>query len=118
MSRRRPPDLDESQRAMVAARIATMRQGERTDLASIEATSQSDAAGLLGVGRANFKASIEALNQSDAAGLHRAQGRPAVNITPDPRAGTLPGAPQDAAVDGDPIPSLAAAPTSESEEQP
>src|SRR5262249_48153808 len=29
--------LDESQRAMVAAKIANMRQGERTDLASIEA---------------------------------------------------------------------------------
>jgi hypothetical protein len=28
--------LDESQRGMVAARLATMRQGERTDLPSIE----------------------------------------------------------------------------------
>ena len=29
--------LDESQRAMVAARLATMRQGERTDLVEIPA---------------------------------------------------------------------------------
>ena len=30
-------EADESQRALVAARIASMRQGERTDLASIDA---------------------------------------------------------------------------------
>jgi ParB-like chromosome segregation protein Spo0J len=43
--------LDESQRAMVAARLATMRQGERTDLPSIEGRlSQEDAAQLLHVG--------------------------------------------------------------------
>lgn len=43
--------LDESQRAMVAARIANMRQGERTDLAEISARSQSAAADLLNVSR-------------------------------------------------------------------
>jgi ParB-like chromosome segregation protein Spo0J len=43
--------LDESQRAMVAAKIATMRQGSRTDLASNEARSQADAADLLNVSR-------------------------------------------------------------------
>lgn len=41
--------LDESQRAMVAARIATMRQGERTDLAQICSTSRGVAADLLNV---------------------------------------------------------------------
>lgn len=41
--------LSESQRAMVAARLANMRQGARTDLASIDATSQTEAAELLNV---------------------------------------------------------------------
>jgi len=43
--------LNESQRAMVAARLANMQQGARTDLAQIKATSQSDAAVMLNVGR-------------------------------------------------------------------
>lgn len=42
--------LDASQRAMVAAKIATARQGERTDLAPIGARSDADAAQLLNVG--------------------------------------------------------------------
>ena len=33
--------LSENQRAMVAERVATMRQGERTDLASIDAKSDT-----------------------------------------------------------------------------
>ena len=52
--------LDESQRGMVAARIANLGQGARTDLASIEAKSdgrlsQVDAARLLNVGRATVQ---------------------------------------------------------------
>lgn len=43
--------LDESQRAMVAARIATMRKGARTDLVEISTKSQSAAADLLNVSR-------------------------------------------------------------------
>jgi N6-adenosine-specific RNA methylase IME4/ParB-like chromosome segregation protein Spo0J len=44
--------LSETQRAAIAADLATMRQGERTDLASIEARlSQPVAAGLLNVSR-------------------------------------------------------------------
>ena len=43
--------MDESQRAMCAARLADMRQGERTDLASIDAMSQPEAATLLNVSR-------------------------------------------------------------------
>jgi len=43
--------LNESQRAMVAARLATMRQGARTDLAQICARSQKEAAGRLNVSR-------------------------------------------------------------------
>lgn len=41
--------LNEGQRAMVAARIATMRRGERTDLASIDAKSDAQAAEMLNV---------------------------------------------------------------------
>ncbi|GAB4068004.1 hypothetical protein KHC28_11350 [Ancylobacter sonchi] len=43
--------LSESQRAMVAARLASMRQGERTDIAQIQAMSQDDAASMLNVSR-------------------------------------------------------------------
>jgi N6-adenosine-specific RNA methylase IME4/ParB-like chromosome segregation protein Spo0J len=45
--------LNESQRAMVAAKLATMRQGERTDLSPIGEMliSQGAAAGLLNVGK-------------------------------------------------------------------
>lgn len=43
--------LNESQRAMVAARIANMRQGERTDLVEISTRSQSQAAEMLNVSR-------------------------------------------------------------------
>jgi len=49
--------LDASQRAMVAATIATMRQGERTDLPSREgkSLSQTDAARLLNVSTASVE---------------------------------------------------------------
>ena len=49
--------LDTSQRAMVAARIANMRQGERTDLPSIDgkSISQSAAADMLHVGVATVE---------------------------------------------------------------
>ena len=47
--------LTAGQRAMVAAKIADMRQGQRTDLASIEARSQSDAAGALNVSRSSVQ---------------------------------------------------------------
>jgi N6-adenosine-specific RNA methylase IME4 len=47
--------LTESQRAMVATRIADMRQGTRTDLASNEAKSQSEAAEELGVSRSSLQ---------------------------------------------------------------
>lgn len=43
--------LNESQRAMVAAKIATLKQGTRTDIAEISAMSQQEAASLLNVGR-------------------------------------------------------------------
>lgn len=43
--------LNESQRAMVAARVANMPSGARTDLASIDARSQPEAAAALNVSR-------------------------------------------------------------------
>jgi N6-adenosine-specific RNA methylase IME4 len=43
--------LSESQRAMAAARLATMRQGARTDLSPIGERSQAEAAALVGVGK-------------------------------------------------------------------
>jgi hypothetical protein len=43
--------LDESQRSMVAARLATLRDGQRKSGASIDAASQSEAAELLNVSR-------------------------------------------------------------------
>ncbi len=54
--------LDESQRAMVAARIATMKQGARTDLARICAMSQPQAAELLNVGRRSVQYAVVVLD--------------------------------------------------------
>src|SRR5262249_30891474 len=56
--------LNESQRAMVAARIATMKQGSRTDIAQIQAKSQSEAASLLNVGRASVQDARKVLDSS------------------------------------------------------
>ena len=53
--------LNESQRAMVAARLANMRQGERTDLAQICAMSQSDAANMFNVGRRSVQHATKVL---------------------------------------------------------
>jgi len=47
--------LSESQRALIGARVANMRQGSRTDLASIEAMSQAQAAELLNVSRSSVQ---------------------------------------------------------------
>lgn len=53
--------LDESQRALVAGRIATMRQGARTDLAQICAKSQAEAAERLGVSRRSVQSAAAVL---------------------------------------------------------
>jgi N6-adenosine-specific RNA methylase IME4/ParB-like chromosome segregation protein Spo0J len=50
--------LNESQRAMIAAELATMRQGARTDLASIEAMSQEEAADRLNVSRTGVQRAV------------------------------------------------------------
>src|SRR5262245_41459591 len=54
--------LDESQRAMIAARLATMRQGARTDLVEISTKlSQAQAAGLVHVSRETVVAAKKVL---------------------------------------------------------
>ena len=54
--------LDESQRAMIAARLATMRQGERTDLVEISTKlSQEQAAELVHVSRETVVAAKKVL---------------------------------------------------------
>lgn len=57
--------LNESQRGMIAARIATMKQGARTDLASIDAKSQSQAAELLNVSRPTVQRARQVLEHGD-----------------------------------------------------
>jgi hypothetical protein len=54
--------LDESQRAMVATKIANMRQGERTDLelyANLHKVSRDDAARMLNVSPRNVASAAE-----------------------------------------------------------
>jgi len=55
--------LKESQRAMVAAKIATMSQGARTDLSPIDETSQENAAALLNVGKRSVERAAKVLNR-------------------------------------------------------
>jgi ParB-like chromosome segregation protein Spo0J len=58
--------LDESQRAMVAAKLATMRQGERTDLASNEAKlDQQKAAKMMKVSRSNVQRARKVLDSGN-----------------------------------------------------
>ncbi len=54
--------LDESQRAMVAARAADMRSGARTDLAPIGGRSQADAARLLNVGERSVERAAKVMS--------------------------------------------------------
>jgi N6-adenosine-specific RNA methylase IME4 len=51
--------LNESQRAMVAAKLATMKQGARTDLSPIGEMSQARAAELLNVGKRSVERAAE-----------------------------------------------------------
>jgi N6-adenosine-specific RNA methylase IME4 len=57
--------LDESQRAMCAARLATMRQGARTDLAQICAMSQLEAADRMHVSRRLVQSAREVLQRGE-----------------------------------------------------
>ena len=55
--------LDESQRALAAAKIATLQKGRPIENASIEAFSQNDAAALLNVSRSGVQRAREVLNE-------------------------------------------------------
>ena len=57
--------LDETQRALVAAKLANMRQGERNDLSPIgeKFTSQARAAELLNVGKRSVERAREVLDE-------------------------------------------------------
>jgi hypothetical protein len=72
--------LDQSQRAMIAARIASMRQGERTDLSqNCQKTSQPQAARLLNVSGRSVTAARKVLTEGDPA-LVEAVDRGAVPV--------------------------------------
>lgn len=64
---------------MVAARLADMKQGARTDIASIEARSQSDAAEMLNVSRSAVQRAREVINDG-APELVAAVDRGAVSV--------------------------------------
>jgi N6-adenosine-specific RNA methylase IME4 len=73
--------LDASQRAMVAAKVATLRQGARTDLASIKARSQSDAARILNIGRSPVQQAHKVLEKGGENLIEAVQtGKIAVSI--------------------------------------
>jgi ParB-like chromosome segregation protein Spo0J len=59
--------LSTSQRAMVAAELADMRQGARNDLAPNGATSQANAAGLLNVSRRSVQRAVALRENGDSA---------------------------------------------------
>jgi len=63
--------LTESQRAMVAANLATMRQGARTDLSPIGEMSQSQAAELLNVGKRSVERAKIVLSEGAAPNLSK-----------------------------------------------
>jgi hypothetical protein len=71
--------LDESQRSIVAAKIANMRQGERTDLPQIRGRlSQTEAAKALNVGLRSVQSAKVVLKDGDAALVRRRAGQDAV----------------------------------------
>ena len=74
--------LNESQRAMVAARIANMRQGERTDLSSIdERLSQSSVATLLNVSKPSVERAVKVQREGSPDLISAVeQGKVAVSI--------------------------------------
>lgn len=59
--------LTESQRAMAAAKIANMKQGSRTDLASRDAKSQSDAAEEMDVSRSSVQRAKKVVDRGSKA---------------------------------------------------
>lgn len=62
--------LNESQRAMIGARMATMPSGARTDLASLDAMSQPEAAEEVNVSRISVQRAAVVLKSGSAALIH------------------------------------------------
>jgi N6-adenosine-specific RNA methylase IME4 len=85
--------LSESQRAMVAAKLATMRQGARTDLSPIGEMSQARAAELLNVGKRSVERAAD-VRESGAPELVRAVETGAVSVSAAADVATLPAAEQ------------------------
>ena len=91
--------LSESQRAMVAARLATMRQGERTDLSPIgERFGQAEAARLLNVGKRNVERAAR-VREAGAPALVRAVEEGTVAVSDAAAIMDRPAEEQDALVD-------------------
>lgn len=57
--------LDEGQRAAVGAKLATMKQGARTDIAQIQAMSQDEAAETMSVSRSSIQAATKVRNEGE-----------------------------------------------------
>jgi hypothetical protein len=88
--------LNESQRAMIAAKLSTMRQGERTDLkpsANLQKVAQADAAALLHISartvasaakvrNAGSPTLVEAVEQGRIAGQRGSENRPVRSRNP------------------------------------
>jgi ParB-like chromosome segregation protein Spo0J len=81
--------LDESQRAMVAAKLATMKQGTRTDLSPIGEMSQAQAADLLNVGKRSVERAGEVLDHGTP-GLVQAVERGDVSVSAAAEVASLP----------------------------
>jgi N6-adenosine-specific RNA methylase IME4 len=85
--------LSESQRAMVAAKLATLKQGARTDLSPIDEMSQQQAADLLNVGKRSVERAAE-VRDHGAPVLVGAVERGAVSVSAAADVATLPHAEQ------------------------
>jgi N6-adenosine-specific RNA methylase IME4 len=85
--------LDESQRAMVAARLATLKQGARTDLSPNGEMSQAQAASLLNVGKRSVERAAE-VRDHGAQELQHAVERGEVSVSAAADVATLPEAEQ------------------------
>src|SRR5262249_40334290 len=72
--------LNESQRAMVAANLANMRQGARTDLSPIGEMSQASAAELLNVGKRSVERAVD-VREHGAPELQQAVERGNVSVS-------------------------------------
>ncbi len=81
--------LSESQRGMVAAKLATLGQGARTDLAPIGGMSQAQAAQLLNVGERTIARGAGVLKSGSPELVHAVEsGKVSVSAAADVRTGT------------------------------